>query len=64
MPLNKFSIQKSFASFGKTYTLGRRYINAILEFDFFRQIFSKIFWSRIPLCVKNEVKAILNSICV
>ena len=35
--LNKFTIQKSFAinagaGSGKTYTLSRRYINAILEF--------------------------------
>ena len=38
--LNKFTIQKSFAisagaGSGKTYTLSRRYINAILGFDFF-----------------------------
>lgn len=40
--LNKFTIQKSFAinagaGSGKTYTLSRRYINAILGFDFFRE---------------------------
>ncbi len=38
--INKFSIQKSFAisagaGSGKTYTLSRRYINAVLGFDFF-----------------------------
>jgi len=37
---NKFTVQKSFAisagaGSGKTYTLSRRYINAILGFDFF-----------------------------
>ena len=42
MNLNKFTIQKSFAisagaGSGKTYTLSRRYINAILGFDFFRE---------------------------
>ena len=42
MALNKFTIQKSFAinagaGSGKTYTLSRRYINAILGFDFFRE---------------------------
>ncbi|MDX4051038.1 UvrD-helicase domain-containing protein [Aliarcobacter skirrowii] len=40
--LNKFTVQKSFAinagaGSGKTYTLSRRYINAILGFDFFRE---------------------------
>ena len=42
MGLNKFTIQKSFAisagaGSGKTYTLSRRYINAILGFDYFRE---------------------------
>lgn len=42
MSLNKFTIQKSFAinagaGSGKTYTLSRRYINAILGFYFFRE---------------------------
>lgn len=42
MNLNKFTIQESFAinagaGSGKTYTLSRRYINAILGFDFFRE---------------------------
>ena len=37
---NKFTIQSSFAisagaGSGKTYTLSRRYINAVLGFDFF-----------------------------
>ena len=39
---NKFTIQNSFAiragaGSGKTYTLSRRTINAILGFDFFRE---------------------------
>ena len=42
MSLNKFTIQKSFAisagaGTGKTYTLSRRYINALLGFDYFRE---------------------------
>lgn len=42
MALNKFTVQKSFAisagaGSGKTYTLSRRYINAILGFDFFKE---------------------------
>ena len=42
MTLNKFTIQKSFAisagaGSGKTYTLSRRYINALLGFDYFRE---------------------------
>lgn len=42
MKLNKFTIQKSFAisagaGSGKTYTLSRRYINALLGFDYFRE---------------------------
>ena len=41
-PLNKFTIQKSFsisagAGSGKTYTLSRRYINALIGFDYFRE---------------------------
>jgi len=44
--MNKFTIQKSFAisagaGSGKTYTLSRRYINAILGFDYFREDYSK-----------------------
>ena len=42
MNLNKFTIQKSFAisaeaGSGKTYTLSRRYINALLGIDYFRE---------------------------
>jgi len=42
LSLNKFTIQKSFAisagaGSGKTYTLSRRYINALLGFDYFRE---------------------------
>ena len=42
MSLNKFTIQKSFAisagaGSGKTFTLSRRYINALLGFDYFRE---------------------------
>lgn len=41
---NKFTIQKSFAisagaGSGKTYTLSRRYINALLGFDYFRECY-------------------------
>ncbi|MEA2099989.1 MAG: UvrD-helicase domain-containing protein [Campylobacterota bacterium] len=44
--LNKFTIQKSFAisagaGSGKTYTLSRRYINALLGFDYFREDYEK-----------------------
>lgn len=44
MSLNKFTIQKSFAisagaGSGKTYTLSRRYINALLGFDYFRECY-------------------------
>lgn len=43
---NKFTIQKNFAinagaGSGKTYTLSRRYINAILGFDFFRENYER-----------------------
>ena len=46
MTLNKFTIQKSFAisagaGSGKTYTLSRRYINALLGFDYFREDYEK-----------------------
>ena len=42
MNQNKFTIQKSFAisagaGSGKTYTLSRRYINALVGFDYFRE---------------------------
>ena len=45
MSLNKFTIQKSFAistgaGSGKTYTLSRRYINALLGFDYFRECYN------------------------
>ncbi len=44
MSINKFTIQKSFAisagaGSGKTYTLSRRYINALLGFDYFRECY-------------------------
>ena len=44
--LNKFTIQKSFAisaeaGSDKTYTLSRRYINALLGFDYFREDYTK-----------------------
>jgi ATP-dependent exoDNAse (exonuclease V) beta subunit len=44
MSLNKFTIQKNFAisagaGSGKTYTLSRRYINALLGFDYFRECY-------------------------
>lgn len=46
MPLNKFTIQKSFAinagaGSGKTYTLSRRYVNCLLGFDFFKEDITK-----------------------
>jgi ATP-dependent exoDNAse (exonuclease V) beta subunit len=42
MTLNKFTIQTNFAisagaGSGKTYTLSRRYINALLGFDYNRR---------------------------
>ncbi len=45
MSLNKFTVQKSFAinagaGSGKTYTLSRRYINALVGFDYFREDYS------------------------
>ena len=44
MSQNKFTIQESFAisagaGSGKTYTLSRRYINALLGFDYFRECY-------------------------
>lgn len=44
--MNKFTIQNSFAisagaGSGKTYTLSRRYINALLGFDYFREDYEK-----------------------
>lgn len=44
LKLNKFTIQKSFAisagaGSGKTYTLSRRYINALLDFDYFKECY-------------------------
>ena len=44
MAINKFTIQKNFAisagaGSGKTYTLSRRYINALLGFDYFRECY-------------------------
>lgn len=42
MSINKFTVQQSFAisagaGSGKTYTLSRRYINALVGFDYFRE---------------------------
>ena len=53
--MNKFTVQKSFAisagaGSGKTYTLSRRYINALLGFDYFRECY--------------EVEKISSSSCV
>jgi len=60
--VNKFTIQKSFAinagaGSGKTYTLSRRYINAILGFDFFRENgFEKTFYENLkPASTKQIV---------
>ncbi|MEA2050681.1 MAG: UvrD-helicase domain-containing protein, partial [Campylobacterota bacterium] len=61
--MNKFTIQKSFAisagaGSGKTYTLSRRYINAILGFDYFREDYKadKLYFEDLkPACVNQIV---------
>ncbi len=63
MILNKFTIQKSFAisagaGSGKTYTLSRRYINALLGFDYFREDYTthKSYFDELkPACVNQIV---------
>ena len=63
--LNKFTIQKSFAisagaGSGKTYTLSRRYINALLGFDYFREDYKiqKSYFSDLKPAKVNEVVTI------
>lgn len=62
--LNKFTIQKSFAisagaGSGKTYTLSRRYINAILGFDFFREKgFENIYFETLKPAITKQIVTI------
>jgi ATP-dependent exoDNAse (exonuclease V) beta subunit len=64
MSLNKFTIQKSFAinagaGSGKTYTLSRRYINAILGFDFFREKgFEDIYFENLKPAITKQIVTI------
>ena len=64
MSLNKFTIQKSFAinagaGSGKTYTLSRRYINAILGFDFFREKgFEDIYFENLKPATTKQIVTI------
>ena len=64
MSLNKFTIQKSFAisagaGSGKTYTLSRRYINAILGFDFFREKgFDDIYYENLKPATTKQIVTI------
>ena len=64
MNLNKFTIQKSFAisagaGSGKTYTLSRRYINAILGFDFFREKgFDDIYYENLKPATTKQILTI------
>jgi ATP-dependent exoDNAse (exonuclease V) beta subunit len=64
MSLNKFTIQKSFAisagaGSGKTYTLSRRYINAILGFDFFREKgFHDIYYENLKPATTKQIVTI------
>lgn len=64
MNLNKFTIQKSFAisagaGSGKTYTLSRRYINAILGFDFFREKgFDDIYYENLKPATTKQIVTI------
>ncbi|OCL90850.1 UvrD-helicase domain-containing protein [Arcobacter porcinus] len=64
MALNKFTIQKSFAinagaGSGKTYTLSRRYINAILGFDFFREKgFEDIYFENLKQATTKQIVTI------
>ena len=64
MSLNKFTIQKSFAinagaGSGKTYTLSRRYINAILGFDFFKELgFEDIYFENLKQATTKQIVTI------
>ena len=62
--LNKFTIQKSFAinagaGSGKTYTLSRRYINAILGFDFFKELgFEDLYFENLKPATTKQIVTI------
>ena len=63
--LNKFTIQKSFAisagaGSGKTYTLSRRYVNALLGFDYFREDYDmhKSYFEDLKPAKVNEIVTI------
>ncbi len=64
MSLNKFTIQKSFAinagaGSGKTYTLSRRYINALLGFDFFKELgFDELYFDNLKPALVKEIATI------
>jgi ATP-dependent exoDNAse (exonuclease V) beta subunit len=62
---NKFTIQKSFAisagaGSGKTYTLSRRYINALLGFDYFREDYKtqESFFDNLKAAKVNQIVTI------
>lgn len=65
MKPNKFTIQKSFAinagaGSGKTYTLSRRYINALLGFDYFREDYKtqKSYFGKQTAATVNQIVTI------
>jgi len=64
MNISKFTIQKSFAinagaGSGKTYALSRRYINALLGFDFFREKgFDELYYDSLKLASTKEIVTI------
>lgn len=65
MGLNKFTIQESFAisagaGSGKTYILSRRYINALLGFDYFREDYKtqKDYFSTLKPAKVNQIVTI------
>jgi ATP-dependent exoDNAse (exonuclease V) beta subunit len=64
MNLNKFTIQKSFAisagaGSGKTYTLSRRYINALVGFDFFREDgFDELYYDSLKPATTKQIVTI------
>jgi len=65
MGLNKFTVQKSFvisagAGSGKTYTLSRRYINALVGFDYFRENYGtqKSYFENLKCATVNQIVTI------
>lgn len=65
MNLNKFTVQESFAinagaGSGKTYTLSRRYINALLGFDYFREDYNtqKSYFEKLQSARVNQIVTI------